>query len=98
MDVEAVYERTLEADIWINTGTWSGIKDALAADPRFSVVPALKSGRMFNNNKRLNPWGGNDYWESGLLKPDIILADLIAICHPHILPDHELVFYRRLEQ
>jgi hypothetical protein len=27
-----------------------------------------------------------------------VLADLIAIVHPNLLPDHELVYYRRLGQ
>ena len=57
---------------------------------------AFKAGRVFNNDRRLNEHGGNDYWESGSLRPDIVLADLIKILHPQLLPDHELVFYRRL--
>jgi iron complex transport system substrate-binding protein len=97
MDLEAVYEKALTADLWLNTGSWRSIADARAADPRFSEVPALRRGRIYNNNKRLNPWGGNDYWESGMLRPDAVLADVIAILHPDLLPDHELVYYQRLE-
>jgi iron complex transport system substrate-binding protein len=97
MDVEAVFDRALKADIWINTGVWKSIDDALDADPRFGAVQALERRRLFNNNKRLNRWGGNDYWESGILRPDVVLADLIAILHPELLPDHELVYYRRLQ-
>ncbi len=96
-DIEAVYDRALTADVWLNTGMWTRIDDALAADPRFADVKALKTGRVFNNNKRLNEHGGNDYWESGMLRPDVVLADLIKILHPDLLPDHEWVYYRRLE-
>jgi iron complex transport system substrate-binding protein len=98
MDLEVVYEKALAADVWLNTGSWQTIAEARAADPRFSEVPALRRGMVYNNNKRLNPWGGNDYWESGMLRPDVVLADLIAILHPDLLPDHELVYYRRLER
>lgn len=52
---------------------------------------------MFNNNKRLNENGGNDYWESGVTNPHLVLADLIRIFHPDLLPDHELYFYQKLE-
>ena len=97
MDVEAVYEPALEADIWLNPGGWKSLKDGLSADPRFAVIPAMKLGKVFNHNKRLNRWGGNDYWESGMLRPDEVLADLIAILHPEILPDRELMYYRKLE-
>ncbi len=96
MDVEAVYSRALSADIWFNTGSWKTLGEAQEADPRFLALPALKQGRLYNNNKRLNRWGGNDYWESGMLRPDMILADLIAIMHPELLPHHQLVYYRKL--
>jgi iron complex transport system substrate-binding protein len=98
MDLEAVYEKALAADVWLNTGSWRSIAEARAADPRFSDLPALQRGLIYNNNKRLNPWGGNDYWESGMLRPDAVLADVIAILHPGLLPDHELVYYQRLER
>ncbi|MFP4030108.1 MAG: ABC transporter substrate-binding protein [Desulfococcaceae bacterium] len=97
MDIETVYDRALTADVWINTGLWTSLEDALSADPRFAEIRPLKTGRVFNNNKRLNPWGGNDYWESGVLRPDVILADLIKIFQPALAPDHELFYYRRLE-
>ncbi len=52
-------------------------------------------GRVFYN-ARLNSTGGNDYNESGLVHPDLILADLISILHPALLPDHRLFYYRPL--
>ena len=96
MDIEVVYERALDADVWLNTGVWRRVGDALSADPRFGILPALKIGQLYNNDNRLNQWGGNDFWESGMLHPEIVLADLIAIFHPDLLPTHELVYYRRL--
>ena len=40
--------------------------------------------------------GGNDYWESGVVHPERLLADLIHIMHPDMLPDRELYYYQRL--
>lgn len=97
LDVESVYERAFSADIWINTTTWKRLADAPASDPRLADIPALKNGRVYNNNRRLNASGGNDFWESGILHPDLVLADLIAIFNPDLLPDHELVYYQRIE-
>ena len=34
---------------------------------------------VWNDNKRLNAKGGNDFWESGVVRPDIILRDLVGI-------------------
>lgn len=34
---------------------------------------------VWNDNNRLNPKGGNDFWESGVVHPDLLLRDLIGI-------------------
>lgn len=95
--VEAVYDQVYTGDYWFNTSTWTTLADVLATDPRLAELAAFQSGNIYNNNARLNENGGNDYWESGLANPDVILADLIKILHPALLPDHELVYYRHLE-
>ena len=55
----------------------------------------VREGRVYNNNRRTNPSGGNDYWESGVIHPDLILQDLIRIFHPE-LTDAEPTYYRKL--
>ncbi len=34
---------------------------------------------VWNDNRRLNAQGGNDFWESGVVRPDLILRDLVRI-------------------
>ncbi|WP_242676619.1 hypothetical protein [Rhodococcus sp. ABRD24] len=41
--------------------------------------------------------GALDFYEQGVLRPDLVLADLIAIAHPDLMPGHEFTFYRRLQ-
>ncbi|MBX3015067.1 MAG: ABC transporter substrate-binding protein [Caldilineaceae bacterium] len=94
--VEAVFDKVYAGDFWFNTSTWTTLDDALAADARLADLAAFQKGQVYNNNARLSENGGNDYWESGLANPDVILADLIKILHPELLPDHELVYYRHL--
>ena len=72
------------------------MEDALAADSRLAELAAYQSGNIYNNNARLNEFDSNDYWENGLANPDVVLADLIKILHPELLPEHELVYYRHL--
>ena len=55
----------------------------------------MQAGAVYNCNKRLNAAGGNDYWESGVIHPDLILQDLIRIFHPE-LTDAEPTYYRKL--
>lgn len=97
LDVEAVYDRAATAEFWLNGGLdWQTLADAIAADPRHGQFRAFQQGQVFNNNARLNAAGGNDYWESGSLHPHWILADLIHIFHPDLLPDHQFIYYQPL--
>jgi iron complex transport system substrate-binding protein len=52
---------------------------------------------MYNYNRRINDQGSNDYWESGSMHPDLVLADLIRILHPRLLPQDSLYYYKQLK-
>ena len=97
MDLEAVFLRAGQADIWINSGSAGSIREIINTDQRLQYFRPYIEKTIYNNNARLNASGGNDYWESGVINPHIILKDLICIFHPEILPDHELVYYRKIE-
>ena len=94
---EAVFDKAKEADFWLNQGYIANLKDLQAADARYADFAAFKKGNVWNNNARANANGGNDYYESAIAHPDVILADLIKILHPELLPDHKLVYYQQLK-
>lgn len=93
---EAVLDKCNNADFWLHTGTANSLKDILNADKRYANFSAFKRGNVYNNNNRVNADGGNDYWESGVVYPNIILKDLIKIFHPEIISDYELYYYKKL--
>lgn len=84
------------ADVWLNTGTAFYREDILAADPRFESFRVFQKGHIYNNNQRTSPEGGNDFWESGTMSPDVILADLIRIFHPELAGGDSLFYYREV--
>jgi iron complex transport system substrate-binding protein len=95
--IEDVFIRSLKADFWINTGSAGSKKEITSLDPRLEKIPAFQTGNLYNNNKRVSPSGGNDYWESGILQPHLILRDIAAILHPGLFPGYELYYYRKLD-
>ncbi|MCK5137079.1 MAG: ABC transporter substrate-binding protein [Bacteroidales bacterium] len=97
LDLESVYARAVRADIWINPGAANTIGELNRFDERFRDLPVLLQGMVFSNNARINEMGGNDYWESGTIRPDLVLADLIGIFHPDLLTDHRYIYYRKLK-
>ncbi len=97
MSFEVVYESGLDADIWLveTFGVYAGA-DLLALDNRFGDFTAYQLGNIWNNNRDENANGGNNYYESGVANPHLVLADLLAIFHPDLLPGHDFAFYHRL--
>ena len=85
-----------QADVWINMGNLASKQEILAADSRFKSFQVLTNGKVFNNNKRLSKQGGNDFWESGTVHPDLILSDLIAVFYPGLISE-EMVYYQRIQ-
>jgi len=96
-NLEAVYEEAKDADIWINPGIAESLKDIISVDERLINFKPVRTGLVYNNNRILNEQGGNDYWESGIMNPQKILMDLVKIFHPQLLPDHQLVYYKKIE-
>lgn len=94
---EAVFEKAQNAQYWVNVGYFFTPADLLAADARYADFAAYQGGSIWNNDARMSPSGGSDYYESAVAHPDIVLADLIKIFHPELLPDYELVYYRPLK-
>lgn len=97
LDLESVYLRAVNADVWINPGAAGSLEDIRQMDDRLGDLKVLKNGLVFNNNARTNVAGGNDYWESGTVRPDLVLTDLIGVFHPDLLTDHRFVYYRQLK-
>jgi iron complex transport system substrate-binding protein len=97
LDYEAVYNKAANADYWVNTGFAKSLGEIKSADKKNAFFKAFKTGNVYNNDKRNTPSGGFDFWESGAVNPDKVLADLISIFHPELLPGHEFYYYRKLK-
>jgi iron complex transport system substrate-binding protein len=97
LSFEAVLDRGSEADIWLNPNFWFTLDDGLAEDERYALFRPFQTGDVYNNIARINDTFGNDIFESGAVHPERVLADLIAIFHPDLLPEHDLIYYGRLQ-
>ena len=71
--------------------------EALAEDSRYQYQEAMRKGHVYNHVKTQQPNGANDYWEGAMARPDLLLHDLVKILHPHLLPDHTLIWYKNLD-
>ncbi len=93
MSVEKAYSLSKDADCWMNVGWCSTMRQLLSVNPVFGdMVGNIRSNAdahgyagmpvIWNDNRRLSPKGGNDIWESGVARPDLLLRDIASILHP----------------
>lgn len=97
LDFETVYEFGLKADFWIVPGSAKTLQEVLSRDTRYADFKAFKKKQIYNIFGRYTEGGGNDYYEAGVVEPQVILKDIVKIFHPELLPDHELVYHTQLK-
>ena len=97
LNLEQVIAKAINADYWLNLHHCNSAEDVIKLDKRYDVFNAYKKRNLYNNNALINEVGGNAYWEDGLNHPDELLADLIKIFHPALLPNHTLKYYKQLK-
>jgi len=97
IDFELILAAASEAEVWIQPGQHASLDELLAADSRLSGFRAVEQGRVYNSVLRVNDRGGNDFFERGAARPDEVLADLVKVLHPDLLPDHSFLYFVELE-
>ncbi len=97
LNFEEVILHQREADVWIGANA-SSLTELLTIEPRSKVFTAFQAGQVYHYNKRLNPNGGVDYYESGVVRPDLVLRDFLLILHPTLFAEgEETIYWKKLE-
>lgn len=96
VDLEEAYLLASQADIWLHTGTAASLEELKTACPKFTDTRCFLSGQVYNNTARTNAAGGNDYFESAVVHPDLVLRDLVKIFHPELV-EEDFVYYKQLK-
>ena len=95
LDFETVYSQAAYADYWRIVNSYKGdfsYKTLQAEDVRYADFQAFKKKQVIYCNISEKP-----FYESMPVEPEIVLADLIAIFHPQLLPDHTPRYYELLK-
>ena len=77
LPLEQVIALADSADIWINPGMFSTAEEILGAEPRVARIKAFREKRVFQNDGRKGPGGGNDFYESAVAEPEKVLNDFV---------------------
>lgn len=56
---------------------------------------ASRENRLYDSQRQLPEMGFSEFFGMGDVHPEWVLADLISIFHPRLLPGHQLRFFKR---
>jgi iron complex transport system substrate-binding protein len=93
LNIESVLSSGMQAEFWLHPSLWTSREEIMQNEPRVSVFPSWQNGKIYQNSLRTGKNGSRDFYESAAAHPDLVLADLIFMFHPDILPEHEFVYY-----
>lgn len=95
LDFETIYNQADDADYWRIVNSYPGTYSYEALkeqDPRYADFRAFREKDVIYCNMREKP-----FYESMPTEPEVLLADLLHIFHPDLLPDHTPVYYDLLK-
>lgn len=80
ISMEEAWFMSRQADVWLNPGLCRNRQELKDSHPLFSSFgPVEHELPIYNNTLRTTPEGGNDFYESGAVRPDLIVEDLVCI-------------------
>lgn len=91
--LEDVLSIKTNPEIWLTQNTWEN-KSKINSDSRYNRFTKIP---VYNNNKLVNAAGFNDYWETGLSRPDLLLKELHSIFHPEKNLNLTSIWYKELK-
>ncbi len=96
LSFEEVFVKGKNAQYWVNIGNHQHKKELLQINPNYTKLPVFNDGKLYTINGK-EEGKSNDYFESGVVRADLVLKDYIKIFHPQLLPNHQLIYFRELK-
>ena len=82
------------ADIWLNPSQVLTLEELKAVAPHFADSEVVRNGKVYNNNRIRTQYGGSDFWESAIVRPDVVLSDIASILSGN---DSNLYYHHKLK-
>lgn len=91
MSFEEVFAKSKNIQFWVNAGNHLSKKEMLNINPFYGKLDVFNKGKIYGVSGR-EKQKANDFFESGVVRSDVVLKDYIKIFHPELLPDYQLTY------
>ncbi len=96
LNFETIFDKAKDADIWISPSYYPSLEAIEKANAHYTKFKAFQNKAVYSFVNTTGKTGGVLYFELGMARPDLVLKDLIKICHPELLEDYTPYFFERL--
>ncbi len=90
---EEVFVKSKDAKYWVNLSDYTNRKQMLAINPNYAKMNIFQTGKLYSLYGKVKG-SGNDFFESGNVRPDIVLKDYVKIFHPELFPNYSLTYMK----
>jgi iron complex transport system substrate-binding protein len=97
LNFETVFTKAQNADIWISPSYYPSYKALSESNSHYANFDAFKNKNIYTFSNTTGATGGVTYYELGTARPDLVLKDIIKICHPEVLTDYNTTFFKPLK-
>ncbi|MBT8206045.1 MAG: ABC transporter substrate-binding protein [Eudoraea sp.] len=97
LSIETVFTQGQEASFWVSPSQYTTYSELKEGSRHYEQFRAYRERKVYTFAGTKGPTGGLLYYEMAPGKPHEVLKDLIAIFHPELLPNRELLFFKPLK-
>ncbi len=97
LNFESVFIKAKDADIWLSPSNYNSLESLKNGNSQHAMFKAFQNKNVYSFNNTNGKSGGVLYYELGMTRPDLVLKDIIKICHPELLKDYKPYFFKRLK-
>ncbi len=97
LNFEIVFNKAKDADIWLSPSNYPSLNALNKSNPHYTKFEAFKTKQVYSFTNTTGKTGGVLYYELGTARPDLVLKDIIKICHPELLKDYQPYFFKPLD-
>ncbi|MBB4804884.1 iron complex transport system substrate-binding protein [Chryseobacterium defluvii] len=96
MSFEEVFAKSGTVQYWVNAGNHTSKQEMLKGNPFYGKLEVFSKGKVYGINGK-EKQKANDFFESGVVRSDLVLKDYIKIFHPELLPEYQLTYMKELQ-
>lgn len=97
LNFETVFDKAKTADLWLSPSYYSSFEALEKGNEHYTKFDAFKNKNIYTFSNTTGETGGVLYYELGTARPDLVLKDIIKICHPELLQNYIPYFFKPLK-